>query len=352
MTTNNAPPLIIRIPPKEKDWGPSWDLPSKAKGLGSGDAPVIMGISSFQSLYALWAQKTGHVPREDISGKPYVEWGNILERPIAEKYARATGRLLIDRAESEEIGRRFDMRYHAEKKFMNANLDYEIADPLHPFKDEAGDPVWLPKPGHTFQNLLPPGDGSQCPGRGALEVKTASVFGKEDWVEEPPLPYQMQLQHQLAVTGAEWGSIAVLLGGNDYRQFDMVRDDAFLEVLIEREERFWFDHVMADIPPEVDGHEKTKDALAKLYPDALEKIVKLSEKATEGWNRVMELKAQIRELYQEKDRLENIVRAELGDAMVGEMADGSGIVRYPTVKVSAHEVKASSYRRFYFRANK
>jgi hypothetical protein len=54
-------------------------------------------------------------------------------------------------------------------------------------------------------------------GNGSLEIKT-----KDPWAEffdeegNPPLEVMVQHQHQLAVSGFEWGSIAVLMGRRFY----------------------------------------------------------------------------------------------------------------------------------------
>lgn len=342
--------MIYRIPPKEKNFGHDWGLSSRAKGLGGGDAAVVMGVSGFNSLYAIWAQKTGRVAREDISGKSWIEWGRLLELPIAEKYSSATARLLVDRAEESDKGR-FDMRHgDGDLKFMCSNLDFEIACPTEPFK--SGDFAWKPEPERTFALLMAPAPSIRAVGPGSLSVKTTNSFAKEKWIDEPPLDAQMQLQHELAVTGFEWGSIAVLIGGSDYRMFDLERDDDFISVLVAAEEKFWYENVMGDKEPEVDGHKKTKEALAKIWPKAEEKVVALSEKATDAWNSAVEQRDIEKEAKGKKQKFQNIVAAEMKDAQDGELADGSGVVRYPLIVLPEKVMAATSFRRFFFRKTK
>ena len=343
--------MIHRIPPTEKNWGPDWQLPSRAKGLGGGDAAVIMGLSDFNSVYNLWATKSGRVPKEDISGKPFVEWGRILELPIAEKYSDATKRLLIDRAEIDPDKGRFDMRFGAgDLKFMCSNLDYEIADPTEPFKD--GEFEWSPDPERTFNLLMSPAPALPAQGAGSLSIKTTNSFAKEKWMDEPPLDAQMQLQHELAVTGLKWGSIAVLIGGSDYRMYDIRRDDQFIDALVAAEERFWFGNVMADVEPPADGHKKTKEALAKIWPKAEERIVQLSDEATQAWHDKVRWGEAEAEAKKKKQEAENVLARELRDSMVGSMSDGTGIVRYPVINMAERVLPPTSFRRFFFRKNK
>ncbi len=59
-----------------------------------------------------------------------------------------------------------------------------------------------------------------------------------------------QVQHQMAVTGAEVCDVAVLINGHDFRIYTVPRDEALILFIIENAQRFWHDHVMPRIPPE------------------------------------------------------------------------------------------------------
>jgi predicted phage-related endonuclease len=54
----------------------------------------------------------------------------------------------------------------------------------------------------------------------------------------------------MAVTGAALAFVPVLIGAADFRVYQVDRDDEFIGDIIEAEQAFWHDHVMAGIPPE------------------------------------------------------------------------------------------------------
>jgi predicted phage-related endonuclease len=68
-----------------------------------------------------------------------------------------------------------------------------------------------------------------------------------------PLHYAIQVQHYLAVTGRPAGVLAALMGYGDFRWYVLPRNEALIGWLMEIEERFWRDHVLAGVPPAPDG---------------------------------------------------------------------------------------------------
>lgn len=181
----------------------------RSTGLGGTDAAVVLGLSPWKSRFSLWAEKIGLEEPPDFKGNERVEWGLILEPVIAREYARRTGHVI-------KPGRRF--RRHPTKKHMICHVDRMI---------ESG-------------KL----------GSGVLEIKTAGAEKKGEWQDGPPLHYQVQLFHNMTVTGSNWGAIAVLVGGSKFFHYTFHRRDAIERDLIQLEEEFWVDHVLAREPPE------------------------------------------------------------------------------------------------------
>jgi putative phage-type endonuclease len=199
-------------------------LSVRGGGIGSSDAAVAVGISTYKSPLELWLEKTNRQPAPDLSDNDAVFWGTTLEHIIANVYAERTG---------AKVRKLNSVLQHPEYLFMLANLDRVV---LHP-----------------------------TDGNGILEVKTAGVNSAKFWEEGVPDSYQCQVLHQLAVTGKEWCDVAVLIGGQDFRIYRVIRDDAKIADLILREEKFW-QCVVQDIPPPVDGSESCGRALASMYP--------------------------------------------------------------------------------------
>jgi putative phage-type endonuclease len=94
-------------------------------------------------------------------------------------------------------------------------------------------------------------------GRKIVECKTAFPRTKEQqerWGEEGSdqvqIAYLLQVQHQMAVTGADVCDVAVLLNGYDFRIYTVHRDQAVIDFIVDHAVKFWHNHVMPRIPPE------------------------------------------------------------------------------------------------------
>lgn len=85
-----------------------------------------------------------------------------------------------------------------------------------------------------------------------LECKTANAYLAKLWGEnddEIPDYYMTQCQWYMGITGAEICHLAVLIGGQDFRTYRILFDQELFDMLFEECRKFWFDHVLADVPP-------------------------------------------------------------------------------------------------------
>ena len=172
-----------------------------------------MGLSSFRSAYAVWAEKSGLYQPEDISDKPAVHWGNVLEPIVGEEYAKN---------HPDRIVRRVNAVCRSLKRpWAQASLDYEVKDA------ELG---W-----------------------GVLEIKTAGAMRAKDWEDGVPVYYQTQVAHYLSVTQRPFADVAVLIGGSDYREFRIMRDEEDESAVVGAVDSFWCDNVLKGVPPEITG---------------------------------------------------------------------------------------------------
>jgi len=267
-------------------------LEARRQGIGSSDAPVILGLTTWKSPLALYAEKAGLVPLpEDDTDR--LRWGHRLEPAITQAYEEDTGRRTYDPGD-------FTLERHGSAPWMIATLDRLVVE-------------WTDAPHPPPLEQI-----------GVLELKTADAFKREVWREEPPLAYQVQLQHQLAVSGHQWGSIACLIGGHTFVWQDVARNDAFIAELMLAEERFW-QRVQQRDPPPPDASKASSDILQQLYPQETEETIALPVDAVE-WDRERRLSMEIIATHEDiKHECENRLRAALGTAAVGVLPTG---VRY------------------------
>lgn len=196
-------------------------------GIGSSDAAAAVGLHPYKSRLQLWMEKTGRDaglpqanPNDDQSP---MYWGTLLEPIVAAHYTRRTG---------HRVRRLNAVLQHPDHPWMLANIDREVVG--------AGD-VQI------------------------LECKTAGIHGARFWNDGVPAYVQLQVMHQLAVTGKQAADVAVLLGGQDLQVFRIVRDDTMTAQLIALERQFW-DCVERDQAPAADGSDSADLALRALYP--------------------------------------------------------------------------------------
>lgn len=217
------------------DW-----LAVRKNGIGSSDAAAAVGLNPYQSPLELWLIKTNRdaglpvVDPNDETSPMY--WGNMLEHIVAAHYTKRTG---------NKVRRINAVLQHpdADKAWMLANIDREIIG--------AGD-VQI------------------------LECKTAGVNGARLWRDGVPEYVQVQVLHQLAVTGKAAADVAVLLGGQELRIHRIERDDVLIARLVQLERQFW-DYVITDTPPPADGSDSADTALRCLYPQDNGQTLDLSQ---------------------------------------------------------------------------
>jgi putative phage-type endonuclease len=271
-------------------------LKARANGVGGSEAAIILGASKWGSPYQLWSEKAGLVP-PDNTDNDVLRFGRVIEPHIANEYERLTGRQLVDLGD-------WAIRRHPEHAFMFCTSDRLIAPP-----DVVGG---TPAPG-----------GKRGPG--ILSIKAANVWRGVEWLEdeEAPLPYQVQLQHELACWGLEWGSFAVCIWGRGVRWLDVLRNDDFIREDVVACGEFWR-RVETGEAPAVDGSEHTYEALRQLYPSDTGAAVILPDEATEWAAELDLLNARIKADTERKDEINNTIRALLGEASEGYVPGGPG----------------------------
>lgn len=215
-----------------EDW-----LTVRKTGIGSSDAATAIGLNPYKSQLELWLEKTGRDmalkkpdPNDDL---PPMFWGNVLEPVVAEQYAKRTG---------NKVRRVNAVLQHPEHSFMLANLDREVI-------------------GSNEVEIL--------------ECKTTGMNGAKLWRDGVPEYVQLQVQHQLAVTGKKAADVACLVCGNDLRTYRIERDEVLIAKLVEQERLFWR-YVETDTPPPADGSDSAASALQALYPHSDEVVADFS----------------------------------------------------------------------------
>jgi putative phage-type endonuclease len=267
--------------PRE-DW-----LAVRKGGIGSSDAASAVGLNPYKSQLELWLEKTGRdgaLPKLD----PHDEespayWGNILEPIVAAHYTKRSG---------NRVRRINAVLQHPDPElpWMLANIDREVI---------GAEDVQI------------------------LECKTAGINGARLWKEGVPEYVQLQVMHQLAVTGKQAADVAVLLGGQHLEIHRIERDERMISRLIELERKFW-DYVVTDTPPPADGSDSADKALRCLYPADSGQVVDFSANPALAIAYV-ELKSVRHSIAQQEKResqLKQTLQQAMGEATRAQFSSG------------------------------
>ena len=251
-------------------------LDVRKNGIGGSDAAAAVGLNPYMSSLELWLIKTGRDanlprPNADDTTEP-VYWGTLLEPIVAASYTKQT---------SNKVRRINAVLQHPMIPFMLANIDREVV-------------------GNCDVQLL--------------ECKTAGEFGARLWRDGVPEYVQLQVQHQLAVTGKQAADVAVLLCGQRLEVHRIERDDELIARLIELEAAFWR-FVKTDTPPPADGSDSADRALRCLFPGAGGTVDFTNDrKRSAAFADLVAVRAEIETRQQVEAQLKQTIQQAMGEA--------------------------------------
>lgn len=199
-------------------------IQARKRGVGCSELLAALGKDPRCSRLELYMRKRGELPEPDLSDDERVRFGNLLEPVIR-----------------DEAGRRLKQRVIVPAETL-----------FHPTFPLVGHPDgWMP--------ALNEG----------LEVKTADKFEAEEFGEpdsdQVPIRYLVQCAGYMALTDADRWHLAVLIGGNDFRLYEIPRDRDLEAAILAGVAHFWR-HVEESVPPEP----ATPEDVKLLWPKSLQ----------------------------------------------------------------------------------
>lgn len=204
----------------------------RAKCVGGSEVAALFGESSYLTHFELWVAKTGKVVTE-FSDNDRIFWGNVLEDAIGKGTALKTG---------WQVEKCHDYHVNDNCKGMGCTPDFMIAD----------------KNGR----------------KGILQTKNMDrLYFMQLEDGQPPMAYLLQLQHELACTGLQWGVLAILVGGNDLKLFEYEAHPAVIGKLERAVTDFWYSvELLAEPKAFADDYEMVR----LLYNRADDEIIDLT----------------------------------------------------------------------------
>jgi putative phage-type endonuclease len=231
ITGKSIPPLT----PGSQDW---------LKTISASKIPAILGISPWQSRYALWHLMAGNT--EPWAGNKNTERGTYLENAVFGWFEAQHPELTVVGSGS------YAHNVHAS---------------------------WTAAPdGIAHQDEYDEDEGPETYG---VEIKTAQYsdgWGKAGTAELPPY-YLAQVAWQMIVTGVDRVYVPVLFGQPfEFREYVVEWDDIAGDVDAIKAEVHAFQRSLADgVAPDIDGSSATYNTIKELHPDIDGETVEIPE---------------------------------------------------------------------------
>jgi putative phage-type endonuclease len=200
------------IPADEDAW-----LALRVNDLTSTDIPALFGLSPYKTRFEIWHEKRA-AERAPFTDNDRAKWGRRLEAVVAigiaqdQEWAARPMKEYI-RLPDVRLGSSFDWRVRP------AKLDEIVIYPEPHFYDEPDDAI--------------------------LEIKTVDFLAFRDgwtidegFIEAPP-HIEIQVQHQMLVSGLRRAYIGVMVGGNRIEVIERLADAAVHAGIIAKAREFW-----------------------------------------------------------------------------------------------------------------
>lgn len=198
------------ITPRDRE---HW-LSLRAQDLTSTDVAALFGMSPYRTKFELWHEKRSGTPTP-VTQNARMTWGSRLERSIAEGIAE----------DRDWCVRPFKEYVRDDELRIGSSFDYRI------ITSAAGRAAAAP--------------GIDSPDDAILEIKTVDALAfRNGWTVtddfiEAPAHIELQVQHQLLVSGLSVAYIGVLIGGNDVRILQRKADDGVHAAIRAKAAEFW-----------------------------------------------------------------------------------------------------------------
>ena len=256
---------------------PVTTAPDRTTFIGGSDVAAILNVSHWKTCFQLYQEKIGEFvdessPERDKRLNRGKRWEPVVvEMLIDELIARGH--------EVEIIGR--NARYSdPEYPFLQAEIDLEL--------------------------LI---DGEEVNG----EMKTVHPFSAKEWGEEGtdemPVYYTAQCMHGLMVKPRRKVIVAALIGADDLRIHELVRDDLLIAVIRQKAVEFW-ERVQTRNPPPIT---EPQDVKRMFWRDA-GTILEADDSLATVCQDLKFLKEKAKNLEIDIETLENALKLRMGEA--------------------------------------
>ena len=203
------------------------DRELRRKCITATDVGPIFGVDGYRDAFDVWAEKHGQAP--PFEPTPRMLLGKDLEQGIVAAYSRITGRPVSWRDETVQ---------HAQRKWMAASPDALVV-----------------RPGGKLER--------------GVDAKLVFYDQRRKWgldANSIPEGIQLQMWWLMAVVECEVWDVAVWLGDDEPRIYEIERNLEAERTVIEQCEEWHRRYVIGDEIPPISGSKASRDWLVYKFP--------------------------------------------------------------------------------------
>lgn len=304
----------------EADW-----LAARRDGITASEIAVVLGLSPFESPFALYHRKRGDLA--EMEDSEALRIGRHLESLVCEMFS--------DR--HPEYGLAGDGR----QLYRHPDRPWQLATPDSLVFESASYACCCDASQDPEIACACITDGPVA----TFEAKTSYTYDEwgEDGTDEIPVHYRCQKLWQMDVMGVTAGYLGCLfVQARKYREYELTLDDdarADLKLMREEAALFYERHLLAGREPDVDWRPATAGALKHLHPDLEDRDVTVTRTLAGQYRAAC---AAVRKAEQRKALAENRLRARLGNGRRALDPDGQPVATRQVYDVKAHVRKAAT----------
>ena len=275
-------------------------MTDRSQGISGTEVSALFGMNPYITKLGLYLRKKGLTP--EVQPTERMRLGKKLEPVVVDLFEEETG------------------------------LEVEWKDKL---MEHPKEPLIIGSPDGVIHEA-PPG----------FEAKTAGIDRAHDWgdagTDMVPRNYIFQVQHYMLLTGRPEWWLAALIGGNDFRTFNIKADTELQALMLDEVRKFWHDHIQRDVAPEMDYSDEATKYLLSKYPSPTDGFREATEDEGELILGILQTRKELAFLDQRKETLQNSLKNKIGFAR--GLTSQYGKVSWtevPATTVQAFERKAT-----------
>lgn len=315
--------LDANIIANTKDMPKEMWLQKRKCGIGGSDASSILGFNPYKSSMSVYLDKIDEI-----------RYGNI-NNTQKEKHIAQTSNSNKDSSLKEKV----NAKNSYDKFDKDLKEDYVYIDNKNNYKMELSNKLkgfvaseFMLRTGKKVRSIngilrndkypfaIANIDRAVVGEKAFLECKVTNSFNKKEWTKSVPIHYQIQMNHYMAVSGASYCYVAVLIGNEELVIHKLERDKDLIDEIMKLEKMFWNNCILGDELPMPDGSSDYSKTLDTLYKDSkCEEIILFeAEKILDRYDEVVKI---YKDFEKEKKSIEQYLKLQMKNYEIAYVGD-------------------------------